>query len=234
MNNFVKLPNKVVWSDGNNLIKEYKSPLLPSLLISLEGFVNNRGKCVFTLEDLIIDCGLLPKRGEGKSIEKFKSLLLDLQLQGVIEYDGDFLNIKSKDCIICKYYGFETDDEFFPISYEDYDDIKGNTNDVNIFCYINSRFNHAYEHPYCYPSMKTISEDLGIEVKTVNSSLKRLSDKNKIYYENIGYLNGNKKECVNVYATTEKGLEIGLEFSKEHYIKEIGDENIVFNKKVYQ
>ena len=58
MNNFVKLPNKVVWSDGNNLIKEYKSPLLPSLLISLEGFVNNRGKCVFTLEDLIIDCGL--------------------------------------------------------------------------------------------------------------------------------------------------------------------------------
>lgn len=232
MNNFVKLPNKTVWSNEGNLIKQFQNPLLPSVLISLEGFVNNRGNCVFTLEDLIIDCGFKLSKKKGETNDKFKSLLTDLQVQGIIEYDRNFLEIKPKDHVNCKYHGFDTDDEFFSITYEDYDEIKGNANDVNIFCYLNSRFNHGQEHLFCYPSVRTISEDLGIQIKTVEASLKRLSDKEMIFYDKVGYLKDDKKECVNVYSTTLEGLSIGLRSSKEYYAKKYGEENIVFNKNL--
>lgn len=97
------LPNKIVWNHENRkdtYLYVYGDKIL-HIFSYLDGMTNRFGKTVFTMENMITSCGLVPKTGKKGMTNLFREILINLELKGIIETKIDFNIIKVKDNITC-------------------------------------------------------------------------------------------------------------------------------------
>lgn len=154
MDNFIMLPNKIVWNNEDNkntYLNQYGDKIL-YILAYLNGVTNRFGKTLFTIKDMIITCGMTPKSGSEKLNEQFKNILNSLKDKGIIETDKDFNEIKINDYISCVFNNpieknsNDNNIKFFPITIDNYleivDRYKGKLNKLTllkVYYYINAR-----------------------------------------------------------------------------------------------
>lgn len=248
MDNFTILPNQLFYGiDGKeSLFLQHKDYKLLSVMDYLYMNTNRRGISMFTLENMIIESGFVPKRGKGKSIEQFKEILKFLQFNKIIDNNLNIDDIGLKDFTTCTYRGIEKNKEgnnicFTMIKDEDkekilsYKDKKiDNLKLLFYFCYLSSRMykrsiggsieccgGHA---EVCFPSYKTISDDIAISDDTIKQYNDILVGLGVIKIENIGlYYNINDKnkivkESPNFYALCNGKQDTELEYAMEMYV----------------
>lgn len=242
--NFIMLPNNLVWSHEDKDKTMYnifgdKVPYIISFLVSIR---DRRSISRFTLKYLIENSGNKIDRHKGKNLDKFKELLSLLQTYKYIECDIDLSKVKENDFIKCKVLlDFKTKEvtskdndetiienkftEFFKIDIDEYYRlIENSTLDtctlVNIYFYIVARIsNKNNKAKVCYMSIDNILKDLNISKNTLNKYLSYLKDNEFIYFSNIGTIekDGKKLTSNNVYSLDKDNLKLGLEESKIYY-----------------
>lgn len=245
MDNFIKLPNQLVWS-----YKENEYTLLNTIgdkviyiLPYLNLMTNRLNICNFSLEDIITNAGYKVDTHKNKSVEQFKTVLQELQLREIIDTNTDFNNIKQKELISCTLnipFKKKKDDdtEFFTIIHDNFlkilsDDTKlDKITLLKIYFYINARLSRREESMddkhYCggksnsfYGTYDTICKDLKITDTVLTKYLKRLQELELVFYDNIGLLQDIATESIytanNVYVLDKKELEQALKESKLYY-----------------
>lgn len=243
--NFIMLPNKLVWSheDKDKTMINNFGDKVPYILSYLVAERNRISISRFTLKDLIESCGLKCKNGKNGTIDIFKDLLSTLQIYKYIECDTDLSIIKPNDFIKCKVLlDFKTKKvtvqedeeiiienkktEFFKIDIYEYYRLIENTSKldtctlVNIYFYIVARIsNKNNKAKVCYMSYDDILKDLNISKNTLNKYLSYLKDNEFIFFDRIGNVENNGKiiNTRNVYALDKDNLKLGLEESKVYY-----------------
>jgi len=217
MGNFTMLPNRLVWSSKNEetLLHTYGEKIV-HILPFLDGATNRFGKACFTIEDMILSCGMIPKTGAGKVNSQFKDILIDLQSKGIIETTMNLEAVKMKEGIKCTFNMPITKDEndnnveFFMLDYEAYleiiDRYEGERSKIallKIFCYISSRIRNR----------NSIRE--GSKIDTSNITV-----------------NGGKAECFyDSYYKVSQDLMIAEDTWGTH-IKELKDMGLLFYENI--
>lgn len=246
---FIKLPNNIVWTYEKgevSLTRDMNSKTI-MILANLMYRCNVIGDCYFTLEDLIVTCGYVPKTSKGKTNDQFKNVLIELQELGfIVESNIDLITIKSNTFIKCKINTqIAKDDEgndieFFKLNYKKYLEIISLDTKVdkslllNTYCYINSRLFHRGENDRscdnygtrtwgraecCYFTYDEATRDLNISENTFKDHISILSDNKLIAYNNIGLVKRDDKTRManNVYVIDHEELQMGLLDSKYYY-----------------
>lgn len=245
---FIKLPNNIIWTytDGEISVVKYINKKAVTILSNLMFKCNPIGVCCFTLEDLIIKCGYMPKTGKGKINDQFKDVLIQLQELGfIVEPNVDMNSIKPNTFIECKIDAHipnedDRDIGFFRLFYKDYIRIMNLETDkdksiiLNSYCYISARVKHRPDDyksvnedkyrnegksEYTYFKYEDAISDLGITKATLKESLDILSDNELISYGNIGLVkkNGVVNVANNVYVIDTKEFESAINDSKFYY-----------------
>lgn len=153
MNNFIMLPNKLVWdSEGKNntYLKLYGEKVV-HIFTYLEGMQNRFGTTTFNLQHMIESCGLKTRRGAKNSNEQFKNMLIDLQEKGIIETDDNLQEAKINTHIECIFHmpiekNGDFNIAFFNIPVDKYleiiDNYEGKLNRLTllkVYYYVNAR-----------------------------------------------------------------------------------------------
>ena len=224
MDNFIMLPNNLVWKDEKTMIKEYGEKV-SYVLSYLDSNVTRENRCVFSIEDMITKCGIIPRTGKGNSIDKFKNLLRKLEDNKIItNINVDIGEVKTKDFISCNFdMPIEKQEEkhisFFKINRSDYDKVissEGSSdkcNLLNTYYYIMARINRRLG--FFYDTQEIMASDLGLSKTTLNKYIDELKTLGVIYYDNIGLVEGKKAN--NIYSDNQEGLNKGLESSGSYY-----------------
>lgn len=243
--NFIMLPNNLVWShkDKDKTMYNIFGDKVPYIISYLVAERNRISISRFTLKDLIESCGLKCKNGKNGTIDIFKDLLSTLQIYEYIKCDTDLSIIKPNDFIKCKVLlDFKTKEvtvqedeeiiienkftEFFKIDINEYYRLIESNSKldtctlVNIYFYIVARLRHEENKPtVCYMSYYDILKDLNISKNTLTKYLNYLKDNEFIYFDRIGNVENNGKiiHTRNVYSLDEYNLKLGLEESKTYY-----------------
>lgn len=222
--NFIMLPNNLIWDKESTMIKEYGEKV-SYVLSYLDSNVNRLNKCTFSIEDIILTCGIAVKTGKGKSIEQFKVLLLQLQESGIITNTNiEIEKAKIHDYISCEFkMPIEQKEEknvnFFMIERDKFIDIitsdtkSDKCNLLNTYYYIMARINRKCG--FFYDTQEIMSSDLSVSKTTLNKYIDELKNLRVIYYDNIGLVDGKKAN--NIYSDTQEGLNKGLESSGSYY-----------------
>ena len=104
-NYYSKIPNKLFYSteDGESSILKHTKFNEKTLLILdfLYTQTNRRNIINFYLKDMISECGFVYSTKKNESCDQFKEILSVLHKINVIEYDGNFEEISSKELISC-------------------------------------------------------------------------------------------------------------------------------------
>lgn len=229
---FVKLPNNTVWSleeDGISLKKELQYPFTLSVLYQLYENTTPIGNTFFSIGELIINCGYKREKDTNK---KFRALLKKLEEKEIITNCSVSLEeAKINDLIKCR-LNLELKSNFFIVYHKQFKTVFESAystpikNNVFTFlCYILSRIKTCSSEEenniqWCYFSNEKAMIDLGISEDTIVNCRAISKNLGLIYTDNVGYVKVNNKNCSNVYALTEKGLEFGLRQSYEFYDNE--------------
>lgn len=246
MDNFIKLPNQLIWSykeDEYTLIDTIGDKVL-YILPYLDLMTNRLNMCNFSLEDMIINADYKLKTGKDSINNQFKTTLQELQLREIIYTNTDFNNVKPKELISCMlnipFKKKDDDDtEFFTITHDNFlkilsDDSKlDKITLIKIYFYINARLSRRegedidFKHYVggksnsFYGTYDTICKDLKITDTVLTKYLKRLQELELVFYDNIGLLQDIATETIytanNVYVVDKKELEQALKESKLYY-----------------
>lgn len=232
--------NKLFYTDGDSIslfskCKDYKMLFLMSYL---HINTNRFGITMFTIEDIINECGLKVNNNKGKSCDQIKSLIKLLQDEQLLDDSFDISNVKPKQMIKCKYSGIEKDDDGNMIKFTkiNYDSIKkimkysessiDNIKLAYYYGYLSSRMYRRSNNEgnignggraeVCYPSYQCITDDTGLVDATIKQYNDILVGLNLIRIGNLGtYIDKNdkvsvKRESPNFYVFV-KEEDIGLE-----------------------
>lgn len=261
MDNFIMLPNQLFYGvdKKESYYQQHKDYKLLCVMDYFYMNTNRRGISVFTLENMIIESGFVPKRGKGKSIEQFKEILKFLQFNNMIDNTLNIDDMGLKDFTTCTYKGIEKNKDgnnicFTMLKDKDkekilsYQDKKiDNLRLLFYFCYLNSRMykrsldgniecvgGHA---EVSYPSYVTITNDIGFTDDTINQYNNILVGLGLIAIGNIGlYYNVNdknkiKKESPNFYALVNGKEDSELEYGMQMYIDKHKDFHFINNRE---
>ncbi|HID0816095.1 hypothetical protein [Clostridium botulinum] len=248
-NYFSKLPNQLFYIYDNDIIDksileqcnyDYKGLLVLDYL-----YINTNRKDItmFTLEDMIIECGFKVDNHKGKINDKFKNILITLQKQNIIVADIDLSKIKAKEFIKCKIDIFKKDDNDKDINFiQLFDSEKDKILNYNkekidnlkmlyYYCYLKARMFKRQKGDdinisggraeICYPSYKTINFDLKLTDEAISKYNNILVELNLIRIENAGlfyYLTDKNKvvrESPNIYTLYIKQQEVWKNNLKE-------------------
>lgn len=222
MEGFMMIPNKIVWNyedKTKTYFYEYGDKVL-HIFSYLQRMTNNFNETYFTLEDMILNCGLGVDIHEGKSVDQFKDILLDLQKKEIITTDMDFVKVKKNTLIKCNFYmPIEKDDEdenvfFFDVTYNSYLKImnyEGNLSKLTLlkaYYYISSRIKRR----------RSLIDGDGC-----------IYDPSGKKYSNDIRCVGGKAECFyDSYAVICDDLKIKSENTWNTYIKELNNMGLLF------
>lgn len=207
------IPNFVVrgGSDNISLINQMKLDNVISdvdadkvLLIFKYLFANTTQSNTvnLTLEDMIIDCGFVPRANKNGINHKFKSILDYLNKNNYFsDNDIDFMSIKQKEFIKVHIDYFECDNKgnrikYFMLTDEEIDDIY-NIADVDCkklllyFSTLKSRIYNSVSDAdmkaqVCYANVETMSNDTLLSESTIGVYNEILVDNDLIYKDNAG------------------------------------------------
>ncbi len=217
--NFILLPNNLVWDSADQkytLIKKYNTNKIIHVLAYLDTCINRTGKSVFSLHDMITVSGMAVKSGKNKSIDQFKSLLVQLEKDKIIKTAYDLKNIKVNDLIKCDFQmplkkdkdGNNTN--FFSTSHNTYFSLleyNGNMNNLillQIFMYISARISrretiiydgykldndiriHGGKAQCFYDDYHNICKQLDMSQDTFATYIYQLNQLGLVFYGNIG------------------------------------------------
>lgn len=246
MDNFIKLPNNLIWSykeDEYTLMDTIGDKVL-YILPYIDLMTNRLNMCNFSLEDIIVNAGYKVDTHKNKSVEQFKTTLQELQLREIIYTNTDFNNVKPKELISCMLdipfkKKDDVDTEFFSITHDNFlkilsDDSKlDKITLIKIYFYINARLSRRVEEDIdfkhyvggksnsFYGTYDTICKDLKITDTVLTKYLKRLQELELVFFDNIGLLQdlleGTIYTANNVYVIDKKELEQALKESKLYY-----------------
>ncbi|CAI3673917.1 conserved hypothetical protein [Clostridium neonatale] len=261
MDNFTILPNQLFYGadEKESLFQQHKDYKLLCVMDYLYMNTNRMGISVFSLENMIVESGFVPKRGKGKSIEQFKEILKFLQFNNVIDNTLNVDDMGLKDFMTCTYNGLQKNKDgnnicFTMLKNEDkekilsYKDTKiDNLKLLFYFSYLNSRMykrssdgniecigGHA---EVCFPSYKTISDDIAIKDDTIKQYNDILVGLDLIKIGNIGlYYNVNDKnkipkESPNFYALCNNKENSELEYAMQMYIDKHKDFHFIKSRE---
>ena len=178
----------------------------------------------FTLEELIISCGLKPNANKGKSNDIFKNILLKLiDLNIIEEVDNSIVNANSKSKIKCRLIK-EQKEGWFKVEPNEFISIMNYGGKVdrmklfNVFLCIKSTIN-PNTYNYSFVPKSHIMECIGIDKRALNNYLDILQELGVLYN---GYVcdtvRNNEIKSRYVYATSEELLNQAIFKSKEYYI----------------
>lgn len=234
---FIKLPNNLIWDSENTkstLMHNYGDEII-HILTYLDTSTDRLGVIRFTIEDMILSCGLTPTRGKGRINERFINILKKLIDEKVIEIiRGDINKIKVAEMITCILHMPLREDgfEFFPLFHNHYKKIMNCQEDrillLKLYCYISARLKRKAnkdvgEVAECvYTSYDTICKDLNISESTLIKYLNILKDYEIIYFDNIGTVRKENKtqEANNVYCLKKSEISKALRDSELYYLSE--------------
>ncbi|WP_053069907.1 hypothetical protein [Clostridium novyi] len=218
---FLILPNNLVWNywdRDNTYLKQYGDKII-HIFSYLQSNTTLLCQINFTIEDLILSCGLTPKTGKGKTNEQFKNILEDLKLRNILKININFDFTKAKIDKLIKLelnIPFEHDAEgnkvqFFTVGIHDYLKIMKYDGGLDklillkIFYYINAR----------------ISRRKNDDISYINDDNRMIRVKNII-------ITGGKAECFyDNYSHISKDLKISEDTFKK-YIKELNKLGLLF------
>lgn len=245
-----KLPNNLVWTYNQcetPLCKD--DDLMLPILVYLNECKNSRGLVQFTLEDLIISCGLKVNTNKGKSVEQFKKRLSQIQTYGWLDKNVSFENLKPKEFIKCEFkitYDKDKEDNdthFFPLRSDNFHIIMNCDTKLDkikllkTYCYCLARMgknnSEQLENLKYYNGCDTkinsfydtygkICEDLNISDKSFTQYLKLLKELELIFSGNIGLVKNKEGQTYmanNIYTCCKSDLKRALACSKEYYIE---------------
>jgi len=158
---FIKFPNYLVWNhqdSTNTLLREYGDKIL-HILSYLDCCTSRVGNISFSIEDIIITCGLVPKSGKGNVNEQFRIIIVNLVDKCILQIKND-KNIdtcKIGELIRCDYNPFTITEDlkgWFPVYHDNYLKIinDDDNTDINklvalkIYYYILARLNRRDTH----------------------------------------------------------------------------------------
>ncbi len=178
----------------------------------------------FTLEDMIIDCGFVPKTKKGGTNDKFKIILDYLNKNNYfVDNDIDFLNIKPKQFIKVGSNYFDTNEEgkkgnYFILDDEEIEDIYNidNIDSNKLLLYYTTLKSRIHiktkvtdEEPQtCYATVQDMAKDILLSDDTINQYNQILVENDLIYIDNAGKFSkiiGSKriyKQSTNTYTLT--------------------------------
>lgn len=229
---FIKVSNNLVFVSRGELNMGVK-PLVDTInyrVAYIISFIRARempffGYSEFTLEDLIISCGLKPSTKKGRTNDIFKNILLKLiELNIIEEVDNSIVNVSAKSKIKCRLVNeqkegwFKVEPNEF-ISIMSYDGGKVDRMKLfNVFLCIKSTIN-PNTYNYSFVPKSHIMECLGIDKRALNNYLDILQELGVLYN---GYVcdtvRNNEIKSRYVYATSEELLDQAIYKSKEYYI----------------
>ena len=222
----ISLPN-IYWQNTQN------KKIIP-LMINLLWYEKNDMEV--TVDKIIQDCGFTPQKGKGRTTEQFRNLLKELQDEGVILSDVDFLKIRLKTGIQIKLKRLINDpksDYYVMVDYNQFNELminKGRPDEkINILIVlfnITREINMRKKQSYFWCSIEGLVRLTGMDDKTINKCIKKLKDLKILHYDNIGNINkivdgkNQTKVAINVYALTSENLDKGLKASEAKYKEE--------------
>lgn len=243
---FTMLKNNYIWNYKDSTETFYKiyGEEVIGLLLYLDINTNRLGECLFTIEDFLNCFNITPRSGAGKSIERVRNILDQLEkINIILDLNMSVDKVRRNDLLKCKLSvpfnrDGEKNTEFFVVNHDVYEKIISSDTElnklrlINIYCYIVSRIRRRKENEkdpkyqmggkaeYCHPSYEQITKDLGISESTFNTYLTQLNEWDLIFYDNIGVLSKNKikKSANNVYTIHPLELEYALRESKNYYV----------------
>lgn len=246
INYFSKLPNKLFYSvnpEEDSILVDnnynYKTLLILDYLYMN---TNRRGVISFCVQDMVIACGFRCKNKKGEPYDQFKIILSKLKENNIIKSDVDFLKCKPSGNISCT-LELNLDNQFFKLYDDEKDKILNQTicsaNNLKIliyYCYLKCRM---YKHndetkenidkhhiEICFPSFKTINDDLGITDSSIYKYNSILVDLNLIRIDSAGLWSYKDdpahevKESCNIYTlftdekTAKNNLDKGIKYYK--------------------
>ncbi|MGM9544334.1 MAG: hypothetical protein ACI3T9_05065 [Romboutsia timonensis] len=222
---FVKLPNEIVWDFEEESIMLYHNEILIiPILYQLVNNMNKKGQTFFSLEDLVTNCGYVPKNSKGKSNDKFRNALILLEEIGYItDSNIPMKEIKGNTFVKCR-LNLDLKNNFFIVYDDDYEKIisldsksEKRINVIIIYSYISARIrSDANGNGYTFFKIEDAIEHLGITKSAFIDGIKCLKELGILYYDNNGAVDKNKTS-VNVYSFTEEGLNFGLAKTRCYY-----------------
>lgn len=206
------IPNSVVRGSTGSLINQmYTDGAINKgdgdkvLLVFKYIFANttNSGTMNFTLDDMITECGYIPKSKKGGTNEKFRKILHYLKGCGYFgdQCDVDFLNLKPKEFVRVNVVSFNCDSKgkrsnYFVITDEEIETIMGVNNldnhkmllyYANLKSRIYHRTNDSDSTPQvCYASIDTMAKNLLMSKDTIERYNETLIQIGLIYIQNAG------------------------------------------------
>lgn len=226
---FIVIPNEMFYIKGEcgyfMELEDYNIIMVLLYFQTKKDFIDDVS---FTLSDIIKYCGLKPLKGEGKSIDKMKTLLNMLKDRGIIICDIDFNNVKVNDFIRVTFNINEVlNNSFTKIPLKVIDKISNiNIKDfrkvLTLWCYLHCRRYKKSsigdgKESATQVSYNTIYRDTGISNDSINKYLDVLVDNGLLLKHNSGYLIKDKKceNCNNIYVTVDDTMEIAQGFIHE-------------------
>lgn len=227
---FIIIPNKLLYRyDKNNSLKVL-------ILALLQHNMSIRNKCIFNVKWLLDKMNI--KSNDSRRVKLIHKCLLELCSDGILIFDVDLTKLNNAELIfvecVCESNYVQILDKEFESIYN-YSDQNVNTKDLlSLFAYIKSRID---EKGYCYPSLKLISEELGINSDTITKYNKILGvDLGLILIENIGdrvFFDGTVKTANNIYAINNEYGRKKLEQKVAEYKDQLSEQQIkVFKSKI--
>lgn len=261
MNITTSIPNNLLLEDNKgeiNLLHDFANGgkvnyKLTIVLDYLQINKNLLGYTSFSIEDIILSYGYKPDAHKGKINEQILDIikyLADKQL--VTDFNVDINNIKSNTFIKCKYNSAET-----CIAIMNYDwvyKIINNTEKIDVskmLTYLAYLCARMYKNPkgtdvardggkyeVCYPSMKKITSEIGINNNTLDKYNAWLMENKIIKYKNIGnYYNVTDKNRVvkqgsNIYTIYDNNADTNLIEGIKQYKEKYKQDRVYVTDKV--
>lgn len=234
------VPNKLFYTndDSESLFSKCRDYKLFILMSYLHINTNRFGIAMFSIEDIITECGLKVNNNKGKSCDQIKLLIKFLQDEQLLDDNFDISSIKPKQMIKCKYSGIEKNDaggmiKFTQIDYNAITKImkysERNIDNIRLVYYYGYLSSRMYRRSssegnirkggraeVCYPSYQCITDDTGLVDATIEQYNSILVDLDLIRIGNLGtYTDKNdkvliKRESPNFYVFV-KEEDIGRE-----------------------
>ena len=230
---FVKIPNNMVINEKGmeSVTMRSESKLTLGIYCFLVRHRDLDGESRTSLEELVYKLGYTPDSKKGRINDKVSKAYEWLIDNNYIKHlFGEYK--KANGLIVCEVKNISKG--YFELNFGTMNKLT-NINDLLVYCAIKARISKKQVGlefvDLCFPSFKTIEEDLGLSNKTITESLERLREMNLVYYGNVGSISKNgegKKIANNVYVLRECDLETALRYSANWH-KENGYE--ILDKK---
>lgn len=253
---FIKLPNSLVWDIGgkreNTYVYEYTDRLC-HIWSAFDCLLNRVGTVSFSVEQLLVAIDIKPDAKKGRNVDQFRNILIGLQeKQFITNVNCDLKEVKYKELIHCQFSipmlvdKDSKDNQFFQVYRKDYLTLINSETKLNkltlmyLYYYLLSRMRtNKTNITCCYPEYDTITKELDISRNTLNIYADELQRLELIAYGNIGVITKNKSTQIasNVYVRHVSHLEGALAISRDFWCnkegwKVVGKKSTKINKQI--